>query len=521
MNNHSISPAAKRSLLIILVVLVLSILSNAYILSKSQILRAGEEQRRITEAIFFQQALSGEIKITPGRLFDRLIIVGLHPKLYSTAQGAILAILAKAGLKDIGLMIQVTNSLFLLVLILSTYGIGSLLYSRQAGLLAAVLLSFSPIIFGYTRLAMIDMPLAAMVTFSFLCLLRTNNFKSTLYSIMTGIAFSLSALTKETAIVFILAPFVYYVVTSLRMGIGKKNIGNITLVIFISVALAGFVYFNPNNKSIFDRYWSIAVFGRHHAEDPFFYLKCFKDYHLGPLFLLTAMPLLLSYAANLTKRNAFLTLWLWCAIPVFSISPSRVARLIMPIVPALFLILSAEMFTRVSARIRKWYIGILVAAILLQYTAINFFPLCARSNLLSYHHVNMRGLLTVFRNEQAPTEKKLFSFFQQNRLLTGKNNRIVFIFNARFFDVLSYEFQMQHIYIQTSHLKTCLQHRPNACPPCQSAEDWMKYFLTADYIIDKTSPTGTHPDLKDVPAACKRALTKAMFHFKKIGTLEA
>jgi hypothetical protein len=522
---NSASLTARKSLLIILAVFIVSILVNAYILNKSQLIREGDEAGRINEAILLQQALSGEIKIAPGSLFKILASSSLHPKLYSTAEGVILTILAKLDLKDIELMIQITNSIFLLILLMSIYGLGLLIYSRKVGLLAAALLPFSPIIFSYTRLSMIELSLTALISLSFLCLLKSDNFKSTFYSIITGILFGMSVLAKETAILFILAPFLYYVFKSFRIGTGRKMFANFIATVFLPVAMGGLFYLNPKDKNMFSRFWDIAAFSKFHEKDPLFYLTCFKDYYLGPLLLLTALPLLLSYVSNLKRRDTFLALWLVCSIPFFSISPSRVARLIMPILPALFLILSAEIFIPFFAKVKKWYVAILIAATIFQYSVINFSPAFALSFFHSTlygrnHYIHVGGLLTAFRNKEAPSERRLFHFFDSNRLLVGRESRILFIFNSHISDVLNYEFHMEKIHFQAMKLHECLQLKKE-CLPCQSVEKWMKYFLSATYIVDRTDSSGKHPDLVGVPKECRQALTKAMFYFKKVGTLEA
>ena len=61
----------------------------------------------------------------------------------------------------------VPNSIFLAVLILSTYGIGNRLFSRKTGLLAAFLISCYPFLAYSSRQCMIGTALTAAVTFSY------------------------------------------------------------------------------------------------------------------------------------------------------------------------------------------------------------------------------------------------------------------------------------------------------------------------------------------------------------------
>lgn len=101
------------------------------------------------------------------------------------------------------------NVFYFGILLFSTYGIGKILFNRETGLLAAVLVSLYPIVFSYQRVYLLDLGLAVMVTLSIYLLLRTENFKSSRYSLAFGAVLGMSLLVKWTAVFFIAPPFMY------------------------------------------------------------------------------------------------------------------------------------------------------------------------------------------------------------------------------------------------------------------------------------------------------------------------
>ena len=107
---------------------------------------------------------------------------------------------------DVALM---SNCLFLGVLLGSVYGIGRMLYGRRAGLLAAFLVSFYPVLFSISRLSYVDYALTAMVALSVYLLLKTDGFRNRRWSLAFGLSVGLGLLTKWPFIAFAGAPIAY------------------------------------------------------------------------------------------------------------------------------------------------------------------------------------------------------------------------------------------------------------------------------------------------------------------------
>ncbi len=100
-------------------------------------------------------------------------------------------------------------SVFLLVLVISVYGITLRLYNKKTAILSAFLISMCPIVIHFSRDFMLDLPLAAMVSLSIYLLLASYEFKSARNSILFGISLGLGILTRWTFIFFLIVPFIY------------------------------------------------------------------------------------------------------------------------------------------------------------------------------------------------------------------------------------------------------------------------------------------------------------------------
>jgi len=95
------------------------------------------------------------------------------------------------------------NSICLGVIIFSTYGIGSLINSRRAGLLAAFLVACYPFLSYTSRRPLIDTMLTAAVVLGYYLFLKSNHFESRLYSLMFSIIFACGMMLKWTFLIYI------------------------------------------------------------------------------------------------------------------------------------------------------------------------------------------------------------------------------------------------------------------------------------------------------------------------------
>jgi len=497
-----------KVILVLICVLLLHAFVNAHILYNSKLVRVYDEAGYITAGVEVQE------KIARRQYKDTVIKLWRDPfprKVFAIMEGLVLTLLDKIGLKDIDSMILFSNLLCLFILLVSTYKIGSILYSPKAGLLAAVLLSFSPIIFAYSRGNMSDFPLAAMVSLSLLCLLKTDNFRSRSYSVMTAIVFVLAQFTREIAIVFIAPPFLYYAFKSLseRKQRRSKRI-NFILTVLLSLLPTLIFYLRHSNQGMSRELLGKALILKASEFDIFYYLKEFTFSYLGWVFFIALVPLILHYVVNIRKRNLFLTLWLFVPLLVFSLSPNRVSRFLMPSLPAFFLLLSFELFSSLSA-IRRIYAAVLIAAAVFQYAVFSFYPDFPLSRP-KFHW----GVLSARQDEHVYEVEKTVNIFKRENLAGGPWKRILFIFNLGWHSALNYEFRIRSMPL----FAVCPQEQDHADAHPPGIMNWQQGLLSADYVMDKTGDLGRRGRYEDIAGKFRSALESNRERFKEIARFE-
>ncbi len=94
------------------------------------------------------------------------------------------------------------NSFYMVILILSTYGIGNILYSRNIGLFAAFLVSFYPIILSMSREYILSVMLVSITTLAYYLFLKSENFENKKYSFLFSIIYASGLMVKWTFFIY-------------------------------------------------------------------------------------------------------------------------------------------------------------------------------------------------------------------------------------------------------------------------------------------------------------------------------
>ncbi len=407
------NPSKTNFPLVLALLIACHLLVNYVIITQSSLLRIKADARYVTEAVRFSRIIADK-KGGLLKAAGTAIKTNFHPHLYGFMLGVVTALTKAATPKDLDVPIQLVNSVFFVILILSVYGIGSILYGRRQALMAAILLSFSPVIFGLVRLAQLEVPLAAFVSLCVYLLLKSNFFESRMMSLAAGIVFGLAQLTKETALLFILPPFIFCGLRILFSTEGRQaRMRNCALALITAVIVSAPVYLNSGNKNMFYVMWSHAsLMISPGGEDPFFYFSAFPRLYLGWLTALLVFPLLVSCFFNMRKRNILLALWLICPLIVFSMSRFKCVLYLIPSMPALFVIISGEAFTPFFLRAGQLYPILVALASGLQYGLINFFPAAHDLGSTPYA-VHETGLLFEHHDKHLPIAEKLASYIAQ------------------------------------------------------------------------------------------------------------
>jgi hypothetical protein len=501
--------------LLIILIFSVQIFVSCYILKHSQVIRTYDEGNRICGGWNMYRALFHDYEKTTAAKLDFLFTLDKgqsHPHFFEFAEAACFRVLEAVGI--IGRedpMILLANALFLLILILSVYGIGSLVYSRKVGFLAVLVVSAFPFIFAHSRVAMLDFSLASLVTLGFFLLLKTDNFHSFFYSISAGIAFGLAQLTKETAIIFILPPLVYYSIRSSAVLAGKKKAAlNFFFTLAFFALTGGALYLK--NPHVLRRYLYAA--SRMRSEETPYYFQNFIDF-TGTALLLLLLPLCLLYLLNIKKREKLFFFWLVIPFVLFQFSPNKHLRFILPLLPAFALVASQEIYSNnLLRKVRKACVFLLVSFSIMQYTLFN-------CGIMKYRYEESsmsKGVPAVQKDKYAPVVLAILDVFKKERPDGNGEKAVIPTFDI---GEIRYSLNYKCILSRLPFRIYCTLELPDEkeAPLCPEIN-----CLDVDYLIDK--PQGPRWISNDDRIAVrqknlKECLAKNKDCFKVIGEAEA
>lgn len=143
----------------------------------------------------------------------RLESIQYPPFVYITAQPFMYFMGAKTKSVRLGLLI------FSIIFIISMYGIGYELGDEYSGIAVMCLASSSPFVIFFSRRLLLDFPQTAMSALAFYMLLKTGLFKNRKYSLLLGLTFSLSILTKWSTLFFMAVPVILFIIPSIIKSI--------------------------------------------------------------------------------------------------------------------------------------------------------------------------------------------------------------------------------------------------------------------------------------------------------------
>ena len=144
-----------------------------------------------------------------------------------------------------------SNMIFLFILTFSIYKTGNIMFNRTVGLLASVIILLFPIVLSHSVIYYLDLPLTAMVALSIFAILKSEYFKNTTFSILSGLIFGFGMLTKWTFLFFTIGPLCYLLLVGFYseniQRNGPKNfrkyVSNIIFFVIASVFIFGPYYF--------------------------------------------------------------------------------------------------------------------------------------------------------------------------------------------------------------------------------------------------------------------------------------
>lgn len=288
---------------------------------------------------------------------------------------------------DVAIM---TNILYLIILVLSVYGIGRRIHGNEAGFLSAVIVMLFPIVFGLSRSYWQDFPVTAMVSLSVYLLIRTDYFRDRKYSLIFGISLGLGMLTKWIHFVFLTGPFLYILLLSLKQDM-KNPAKNAAYAILAGAAVAAFWYI-PNGAHVATNLFGLSVgatgeeattfqkLGESFGPTGIFNIKSFT-YYAGKLvndqisFFFSVVFAI--FAVILLKRHRdrnlwMLILWIIVSIVAFTLIKNKTSRNTVAMLPAIALIISLGIMNIKSSTARKAAAAFILLFGFFQYTVNSY-----------------------------------------------------------------------------------------------------------------------------------------------------
>ncbi len=352
------------------------------------------------------------------------------------------------------------NTAFLIITMISIYGISKALYNEKVALLAvAIFLSF-PGVFRYSRFGYMEFALMGMVALSIYFLVLTDYFSNRRYAVIFGIVLGLTALTKWSFLASVAGP-VLVVALSAYLPRGAKNAGTlkrpvnflISAIIAVIISAPWYAFhlhdflrrfhsdkidisygnfsLTPHNASIFlgnlNFYMQASGSNRwnQHMDSYHFLVFLCVIFFYAVTHSIKIITYKQRYSPGLSKA---LLLFLWVVIPYVLISLPLFKGIknyshLLPILPAIAMIISAGVLS-IPIKAARYAMVIFVLAIALPYWNINlrlpFIAIPPKTPILS----GIRISLDARNTNPVHLEPVLTpaSELQRNYVLPGRGN---------------------------------------------------------------------------------------------------
>lgn len=193
--------------LALIALVIVQIAINLSWLSTNVMVVGWDRPRHLIESLVYNEMLT---EISLRSLFEAFTYSGYYPPLFHLSMVAFYKLFAVS--MDVAALV---NMVYLIILLVSAFGIGQAIGGKGAGLLTAFATSTMPMIIAMSRYTYIEFSLSAMVALSMWLLLLSQGFSRKGYSLLFGLSLGLGLLSKWTFSLFV---FPALIVVILRGG---------------------------------------------------------------------------------------------------------------------------------------------------------------------------------------------------------------------------------------------------------------------------------------------------------------
>ena len=281
----------------------------------------------------------------------------------------------------------IANQSLFLILILSIFGIGKILFNRNVGLLAAFAISFYPSVFGFSRVYILTFPILAISALCVYLLIKSDGFKNLKYSIYLGFAFALGELLRPRFVIYIIFPVLYYMIKNIVILCNSQTEVPIKLLVkkiminIFSSAVFSYILLFPwysldniskylNNQSL----WPSPHFSKINSTFLYYLGILFKiqlRWFFASLFLVGLFMSL--FDQDKKKKIYFLLVWFVFPLTLLSsFGLKDLSQLIIPLCVPIALISAVGLERLLRQKHGKYALFILLSFIITQYFFISY-----------------------------------------------------------------------------------------------------------------------------------------------------
>jgi hypothetical protein len=271
------------------------------------------------------------------------------------------------------------NLLFFTLLTISTYYLGKKIKDEQTGLIAAIITSFIPGIYSFSRIYLPTIILTSTIIIITTLLLYSKNLKSTKISKLLGISLFLGIWTKITFGIYFLAILTGYLFSKevkFNRLLTKKAILNILIIIIIIIPAFFFWYFQKidliytygqeTDKEFKSRDFDYKVFDSQNLK---VYYRLIKNniFFGSHFFYIISFLAIIGLILN-SKFKLVIILGIIIPIIFFSLIMPQNSRYILPIIPLVAISASITLRKIISNKLfvgKKLLITIIIIIILI------------------------------------------------------------------------------------------------------------------------------------------------------------
>ena len=263
-----------------------------------------------------------------------------------------------------------TNLFYFVVMLFALFSLGEGVSSSSSGLWACVLISLSPVIYGYSRIFMLEMGVISLVAVAYYVVFNFDNFHHLRRYLYLGLVLIIGGLIKWTFYIFILFPLLF-----LSFKKVKKQRLYLLFLLLAVICMASLWYGPRFEKFLFKA--KIYILKSGGGGEAFSFHNCFKEfvfYLKNLIFYYWSVPLsvivLFSLISKSLKHYKFVFyLSIIFSLCFFSVLRSHNERHLMPIMVPMALIGGDFLRNIFMFRNKVKYL----CGIMLVWAGINFF----------------------------------------------------------------------------------------------------------------------------------------------------